>query len=710
MGDVECKWTYNGDIGAWQKLGYPPYPINRNVRSVDGAVLVMNAIAGYLNLPDQNLPRRSRKGVVATVALIVITLVSGSLWLTQDMRESQRIGAERNAQNLAIGLERDIERVISSYSLSLQGAVRAMALPGFDAMAPETKHAVLFDGVAVNAPNGMAVVDAQGVPVFSSDNRQYGTTNYADRDWFKALRDKTDGGLYVSPPVVGKMSKVRNIALGRRIGDQRGGFAGAAVIGVPVDFFQRLFSDVKLDGDSVVTLLTTTGQIVARTPYSASDFGRDVSSSQLFNLIIKAKNGTYESVSVIDNVRRLYSYRQVGSLPFILVVGLSERSIYATWNRTMWLMAAMSLVLLALGLGLCAILWRESGRRRLAEDRARSASAVLRKADRLLRIVVETGSSLVYAKDPDGRMLMANGPFMKHLGRRWIEIEGKTVLDFLDKAQAEAIVSSDRQVVQSGQAFMVEEQIGKTGPDAPLWLTTKTPMREPDGTIAGLVCLSIDITERKKAEDKLRLMVNELNHRVKNTIATVQAISIQTLRGTDVAVRAALDGRLIALAAAHDVLTSQNWDNAPLAEIVANALRPFGSQDTRRFLIAGPPIAVRPSAALALSLATHELSTNALKYGALSVAHGHVAITWEIIDGSVLRFNWSEHGGPHVNIPDRRGFGTKLVERVVAQDLGGTSRVFFDDPGGVRCRIEAPLSMVVAVAIPLPVVGLTSGL
>jgi two-component sensor histidine kinase len=135
-----------------------------------------------------------------------------------------------------------------------------------------------------------------------------------------------------------------------------------------------------------------------------------------------------------------------------------------------------------------------------------------------------------------------------------------------------------------------------------------------------------------------------------NTIATVQAISSQTLRGADAAVRAAMEGRLIALASAHDVLTRQSWENAPLSEIVEGALRPFGGRESDKFRISGPPVALPPSAALALSLALHELSTNALKYGALSSVSGSVVVTWEIT-GDLLRFGWEEHGGPRVGTP-----------------------------------------------------------
>jgi two-component sensor histidine kinase len=257
----------------------------------------------------------------------------------------------------------------------------------------------------------------------------------------------------------------------------------------------------------------------------------------------------------------------------------------------------------------------------------------------------------------------------------------------------------------TGGAEVVEEQIGEEGDEARVWLSTKTPLRNAGGEVMGLVGVSLEITERKRVENRLHLMVHELNHRVKNTLATVLALAGQTLRDADAAVRQAFDGRLMALAVAHDVLTRESWEGANLSDVVAASLAPYGGDMDGRFGFSGPPIRVLPRAALALVMGLHELTTNALKYGALSNATGSVDVQWTVV-GQALRLSWLEVGGPPVIPPTRRGFGAQLVERSVARDLCGTASIDFA-PHGVACVIEAPLTEIAFAAkvLHLPRVG-----
>ena len=199
---------------------------------------------------------------------------------------------------------------------------------------------------------------------------------------------------------------------------------------------------------------------------------------------------------------------------------------------------------------------------------------------------------------------------------------------------------------------------------------------------------SRDLTELKQAEDLQKLLINELNHRVKNTLATVQSIASQTLRNTgDVAAaRHALDARIGLLARAHDLLTRENWVGAKLAEVVARAIEPFGAA---RFDVAGAELQVSPRHALALSMALHELATNAAKYGALRVPGGRVAVGWSAQDG-MLRLSWRESGGPPVTPPTRRGFGSRLLLDGLARELGGRTELSYR-PDGASCEIAAIL-------------------
>jgi two-component sensor histidine kinase len=206
--------------------------------------------------------------------------------------------------------------------------------------------------------------------------------------------------------------------------------------------------------------------------------------------------------------------------------------------------------------------------------------------------------------------------------------------------------------------------------------------------------LAVRQAAREQAEKQQRLLLNELNHRVKNTLATVQFISAQTLRNAPSPQKAQelLEPRLVALARAHDMLTRESWDGADLDEIVAQALEPYSSPGEDRVHFSGPDVRVAPRTALALSMAFQELATNAVKYGALSNHAGRVRITWTLTaepgTSSKLCVRWEESGGPPVEPPSRRGFGSRLLQRALAQDIDGQVTIDFASTG-VVCTVEA---------------------
>ena len=216
-----------------------------------------------------------------------------------------------------------------------------------------------------------------------------------------------------------------------------------------------------------------------------------------------------------------------------------------------------------------------------------------------------------------------------------------------------------------------------------------------DGQLKRLWGIQRDITDRRRAEEQRTLLIHELNHRVKNTLATVQSIAAQTLRnaGTAQEARAALEERLMALARAHDVLTTESWEGAELKDIVAQALEPYRALGEDRLTMKGPELRLSPRIALALSMALQELTTNAVKHGALSNATGKVDIAWDIHQAEPvprLHLRWQESEGPLVQPPTRQGFGTRLIERSLARELNGDVQIRFK-PEGVLCIVDAPL-------------------
>jgi PAS domain S-box-containing protein len=199
---------------------------------------------------------------------------------------------------------------------------------------------------------------------------------------------------------------------------------------------------------------------------------------------------------------------------------------------------------------------------------------------------------------------------------------------------------------------------------------------------------SRDLTERKQAEELQRLLLNELNHRVKNTLATVQAIAWQTLQtARDLpTAREALDRRIRSMAQAHDLLTSRAWTGASLMDVVTRTLEAFPPAQVD---LSGRAVELPPKHALALSMALHELATNATKYGALSRTEGRVTVQWRVQD-DLLHLVWQESEGPAVVAPVRKGFGSRLLEDFLVRDLGGATKLAYD-PAGVRCTITARL-------------------
>jgi len=199
--------------------------------------------------------------------------------------------------------------------------------------------------------------------------------------------------------------------------------------------------------------------------------------------------------------------------------------------------------------------------------------------------------------------------------------------------------------------------------------------------------------EQARAEQHQLLLINELNHRVKNTLASVQGIAFQTLRGevSLAEARARFEARLMALSGAHNLLTEENWGGASLERVVGDAIEHLAGE-SGRFDVEGEPLRLAPRAALALAMALHELGTNATKYGALSVDGGRVSIGWTQ-KGDRFHLVWRESGGPPVEAPGRRGFGSRLIERGLAADLGGAATLSFD-PAGLRCDIEGSLAAI----------------
>jgi len=228
------------------------------------------------------------------------------------------------------------------------------------------------------------------------------------------------------------------------------------------------------------------------------------------------------------------------------------------------------------------------------------------------------------------------------------------------------------------------------------------PYRGRNNVIDGVLVTFFDITKMVEAEEQQRTLVQELNHRVRNMLTVVSAITQQTLSRSHSPEQIAvtLKGRIQALATSYTLLSREQWGDIPLQDILLNELTQYRQESRDRIVLAGPPVSVKPAAAVALGLVVHELATNAIKYGAFAATNGRVSVTWNIEgEGPVLVLNWSEAAGPVVKPPDHKGFGTELIEREVSGTLGGN--ITFDyAPDGLRAHIALPFDSDKVVLVP----------
>lgn len=327
--------------------------------------------------------------------------------------------------------------------------------------------------------------------------------------------------------------------------------------------------------------------------------------------------------------------------------------------------------------------------RKQVEERLRDSEAEFRGVTNATPALVWTGSS-------DGSITYMN--------ERWYEFTGQRVEDALGSGWASTVHPEDarrilpywQRCIRTGEIYEGEIRYRRRDGEYRWHAFRALPHKSLDGAIERWFGVSVDIHERKQWEEHRELLINELNHRVKNTLTIVQSMASQSLKQMSEENRPkvqAFEDRLFALARAHDVLTRENWEGAELREIINEVVEPYLRQKTKHFEIDGPRLRLIPRTALAIAMAIHELATNAAKYGALSVSSGCVFITWTVTSGSAphLELRWQERDGPTVSPPTRRGFGTRLIERSLATDVGGNVRLTYE-PAGVVCVMDIPLT------------------
>ncbi len=304
---------------------------------------------------------------------------------------------------------------------------------------------------------------------------------------------------------------------------------------------------------------------------------------------------------------------------------------------------------------------------------------------------------------PDGRFLRVNEAISTITGYSREELLSIRLFTNTYPADADLDREGFRQQSAGELEFYSVEKRFRHKDGRLIWMSvSSSPVRDGNGKLLYVVRVVQDISERKAAERRQKLLIDELNHRVKNTLARVQSLAAQTARGASNQdeFRERFEGRLIALSRAHDQLTMHHWENGDLRALLAESVAPYAGTDGERVVLRGDEVVLGPRAVLTLAMAFHELTTNATKYGALAGTGGRIEISWHRIAATDetlarLRIDWVEKGGPAVVEPERRGFGSKMIEGAIHAELGGNAKMVFA-PDGLRCEIALPLETATA--------------
>jgi PAS domain S-box-containing protein len=299
------------------------------------------------------------------------------------------------------------------------------------------------------------------------------------------------------------------------------------------------------------------------------------------------------------------------------------------------------------------------------------------------------------AKEPDNPIIFANDSFLKLTGYGREEVLAKSFNSLMASgASPEAM----KEVVATFAGKDLDPEIHYRRKDgSEFWASMfVSPVRNESGDIVQHFVSLIDLTKHRQEQAQSRMLIDELNHRVKNTLSTVQSIVWQALRKAAPAevIRESIESRLVALSRSHDLLTREKWEGVGLRELVNGALKPFEvvAGRTQHFVVTGDDVRLPAKATLALGIALHELATNAVKYGAFANEAGCILIEWKnetTPDGKRLVLRWQEKDGPPVTPPTHKGFGSQVIERGLAHELGGKVHVDYR-ADGLICTIDIP--------------------
>ncbi len=518
------------------------------------------------------------------------------------------------------------------------------------------------------------------------------------------------------------------------IRDNKGDIVGVVAAALDLRWLNDKMKERVVSGDGSVTITDRNGVILAREPFPERFVGTALPPSAM-PYARASQIGAFETVS-IDGIRRILGYLPLNVPPrgIYITAGLSTKAAFQQINqaarRGFMLIGAALVLALSLSWLISRTFithpfeimtdavrsWRQGNyRARIHLPGSPGELGVLAKAFNDLMDDVDERQKALQTSEEQMRLALDAG----HMGTWWYDhhkavggwssqaalllglpadktsVTREEWQELVHPEDFESVLDTLRAAVLGSGDYEDEYRVRHR--DGTIrWINSKGRVffdaRRKPVTFVGVFQ---DITERKQAEDQQRFLLDELNHRVKNTLATVQSIAGQTLRSTTTSAqfKEAFEGRLLALSKTHDLLTRKSWREADLHDIAEQELAPYRKSD-ERVIIDGPSVNLPARYAINLGLVLHELVTNAAKYGALSTPAGHLDLRWAIVPNKdrapQLRIHWQETGGPPVLPPKRQGFGSRLIRRSIEGELAGYMVIHFA-PTGVSYDISAPL-------------------
>jgi PAS domain S-box-containing protein len=654
------------------------------------------------------------RGEVAAVQrtswLLAFAVATGAcigVWALTAWSDRQTVleAAEASLAATARLLEQHADRALEAGDRMVLAAVEATGDPA--GLADPARLATLHQrlrAIVQDSPQvaSLWVMDAAGRNVVETWGHPPAPgPGFSTRPYFRTHRDG-EGGLHIGQQAVGSVTRRPRFTLSRPLRSAEGAFAGLVAAGVYTDYFGATYAEAGLGAGARFALFRADGAPLAAWPPTEAAGPTAVTAGGVPPPGLGAVSATEDS--------RLTAVRHLARFPVVLVVSQPMVDVLADWRRRMWRNGAATAAavctlaaLTLLGLrgarqqrALMRALRRERGE---LEQRVAERTVALAESEARFREMADNAPVMVYVTDAGGCCTF--------LSRSWQDFTGQGLDRALGHGWLDAIHPEDRSradaafaLSQTRQAPYRLEYRLRRADGAWRWaLDAAAPRRDPAGGFLGYVGSVIDITERREAEERQALMARELDHRAKNALTVVQAALRLTPREDAAAYAEAVEGRVAALARAHAALAQGRWQGVALRRLVEAELSIFmpPAPGTPRAVLDGPALMLCPPAVQALSMALHELATNAVKYGALSVPAGRLAVTWEV-DHAARRLciRWTERGGPApARALTRRGFGSRVIEATVQGQLGGVLDRRWE-AAGLSCELRLPLARVLA--------------